>query len=305
MTASPGTRHPFRIRTVHVTASLSILFHLFILLMLGYFYHNERPVTADSIQVIYVTTDDQADEVADKKAARLEDKDTPASSYEKTEQKLSERPPELPSFAYPTSMPQHNGASGEPGDAPPPLPGLMSQSGSEETPLPYPTGTPRTSIENQEMAGSGEGGESPGTPLPSGSPGDGAAGRGTPKVAATKVEGCKLFILPLGSSPLAKEKALSLCEGLTPAEERHAKKMEITVSLESEGEPGNITLTRSCGDKRLDEEVQNMLPLMRFDGSTAGEGPLYYLTMILVFSDEKGGKSGNTAAPVNYTQEHK
>jgi len=290
MTTSPGMPITRRIGTIHAAAAISILFHLCILLMIGYCYHHERPVSADSIQVFYVTAGEEAREETRNETVRKADDHIPARSYRDAEQKLNEKPPELPSFAYPTNMPRQNAASDEPGEAPPPLPGILSQNGTEGTPIPYPTGIPRRLPENEDTAGSGKGGQNPCTPHPSGSPRGGEVGSGAQRVAATRIEGCRLFILPLGSSPLAKEKALSLCEGLTPAEERHARKMELTVALGNEGEPGDITLTRSCGDRRLDEEVQAMLPLMRFDASTAGEGPLYYLTMILVFSDEKEEK---------------
>ncbi|MGV8124276.1 MAG: energy transducer TonB [Candidatus Xenobiia bacterium LiM19] len=302
----PG-RRPFRWTTTHSAFMFSTAFHVVLLLIVALLYPGLVKDAAETLhfQIVMVSAGsiEQQSSAEDKEASREEQGGSaslPApSATETSEEKTS--PPPLPGFAYPTQAPsprevQFDVTVNDEKTAPQEAPALPVISSSYQvTPLRRP-GALETPAEN----GSGTDGKGDMTAVDiygTGGSGTGTGagtgtGSGRKKVAAMAMDGCKLYILPPNEQPLTKEKALSLCEGITPHEEKQAVSIEMKVALREDGQPSDIQLTHSSGDKKLDSAVENLMPLMRFEVKGASN---CYLTLIIICGDEGDKGSSRTS----------
>ncbi|MDQ7821640.1 MAG: energy transducer TonB [Candidatus Eremiobacteraeota bacterium] len=159
-----------------------------------------------------------------------------------------------------------------PGEAPPPL--ISFTQDREPPPGSPPPELTGGSPQGDEGGGSAGGGSGDGTGT--------GAGTGAMVAPTALAGGCKLFILPPKEAPLPLTNALAFCEGITRSETFSAKSIEMTVSLDQEGQPSNIRLVRSCGNKEIDNAVLELMGLMRFDTAHLASAPQYYLTLVVV-----------------------
>lgn len=310
----PG-RRPFRWTTTHSAFIFSTAFHVVLLLIVALLYPGLVKDAAETLhfQIVMVSTTDNIEQKSsadDKEAPREEQGGeaslpTPAAT-ETSEEKTS--PPPLPGFAYPTQAPSQrevqfdvtvNDEKTATLEAPA-LPAISSsyqvtplrRPGALETPVENGSGTDgKGDMTAMDIYGTGGSGSGTGSGTGSGS----GSGTGRKKVAAIAMDGCKLYILPPNEQPLTKEKALSLCEGITPHEEKRAVSIEMKVALREDGQPSDIQLTHSSGDKKLDSAVENLMPLMRFETSSVKGASICYLTLIVICGDEGDKGSSRTS----------
>jgi outer membrane biosynthesis protein TonB len=278
------TAQKSRWRTIHGTTLLSLGLHILLLILIIIAMPKGAKIAAEHFQIVVVSDENDLDLIKERQAVsgRTLDREKGALNQMKppSNQAADTPPPPLPPPAYPTQAPPlpqiTSGATGK--HEPPPLPLSAEEQGTTTMVNPLPG-------EGREEPGDGKGPPINDTENLASNPGEEGPGAGEKRVSAFPMEGNKLFILPPRDESLPIRRALRLCEGLTPREEAVARKIEFRVSLESNGQPSEIELTRSCGDKKLDEEVKNLMNLMRFDTGTVKSLSSCYLTLVIV-----GGK---------------
>jgi len=278
----------------------SIAFHVALLLIVALLYPGLVRDAAETLhfQIVMVSADSiEQQSPAEDEEAQMEDKGgaaslpTPAATQEA---EVKTAPPPLPGFAYPTQAPSQREMRfdvtvDEEKTAPDEAPAIPAISSS------YQVKADRALAALQTTAESGSGTDGKGDLTATdiygtGGGGTGGSGGGTgtgrKKVAAMSMDGRKLYILPPNEQPLTKEKALSLCEGITPMEEKRAVSIEMKVALGENGQPSDIKLTHSSGDSKLDSAVESLMPLMRFEISSVKDTSTCYLTLIVICGDE-------------------
>jgi hypothetical protein len=271
-----------RLLPIHVTTAISVALHLVLLFLFIILTPKAAKIAAEHFQIVVVSEENDLDLVKEKPAdphrALTDNRDSRGQHFSPSRKADDSLPPPLPPPAYPTQAPPslpHEEPGADERSTPPPLPLPVDETGT-------------TAVLRPALKEGNDNGQI-GAPAPESGPsnqdGKPHEGTGGKKVAALPMEGNKLFILPPRDEPLSIKKALELCEGLNPAEEARARKIEFKVRMETTGQPAEMELTRSCGDKRIDEEVKNLMDLMRFDTAGVKNLTSCYLTLILV-----GGK---------------
>ncbi len=310
----PG-RRPFRWTAIHNAFTFSMGFHVVLLLIVALLYPGLVKEAAETLhfQIIMVSqesieqnspAENKNEKATHEEQGGSESIPTPAATQAAEEEKTA--PPPLPGFSYPTQAPSQRELTfdvtvNEENPPPQEAPALPTISSTyQRTPIRRPSALGTTL-----KGGYGTDGKAEKTALDlygtggSGSDSSSGAGNGSgrKKVSAMTMEGCRLYILPPNIQPLAKEKALSLCEGITPHEEKRALSIEMKVLLGGNGQPSDIQLTHSSGDKKLDSALENLMPLMRFDTSSVKDASTCYLTLIVIRGDESEKGSSRTTNP--------
>jgi outer membrane biosynthesis protein TonB len=248
-------RRPFKWGFIHTALLVSLVVHIIILIVAGIL--SPRKVTLNTdFKVILVDSFNILTEEAELPPGGGEPRD-PAQAPDTIAvaaqplppQAEPQQPPSLPSTPV-FEISDSTGTS--PGSAP------AAETGST-------TG-------NTGSGGTG----SPGT-------GDGTGSGPLKKVTGVDLEGgCKLFILPPFDHPLTIEEAMPYCEGISPAEMDLARTIEFTAVLSESGQPSEVTLTQSCGNREVDKAAQELMQFMRFETSSLKHAPLYHLTLVII-----------------------
>jgi|GEM_PF-1685922 len=297
-------RRPPGWTATHSAFTFSAGFHVALLLIVSLLYPGMVHEAAENLrfQIIMVSSDLIGQErSADSRETKDADEEQgeaatlPAPAMAQTSEKEETAPPPLPGLTYPTQAPlqrevRYDVTVDDEKPAPqeaPTLPDISQAYRRAPVQRSSASGTP-------EQSGSGNGGKLESTAADiygTGGQGSGTGnaagdGNGKKKVAAMAMDGCKLYILPPNDQPLTKEKALSLCEGITPPEEKRAVSIEMKVALGENGQPSGIQVTHSSGDKKLDSAVEDLMPLMRFETESLKDISSCYLTLIVICGDD-------------------
>lgn len=235
-------RSHFAWSTWHYALLISVLFHVALLIFLGLSSPRRVQLSPD-FKVVFVDADDILINAEEQPPPESKAQEVPAPAVDAVS------PPEPATFTE---------------SAPPSLPSAPAfQISSTDA------GTVRVRPEP---------GAPDGTPLPGG-PGGENSGKG--KVSSISLDsGCRLFVLPVSSHPLTTDEALVLCEGVSSAEKDLALTIDFKMSLSGDGQPLDISLVHSSGNKEVDRAAQDLMQFMRFD--TQSVPSPCFLTMLII-----------------------
>jgi hypothetical protein len=238
-------RRSFAWSTLHYALLISILFHVVLLIFLGLSSPRKVQLSPD-FKVIFVDAEDIL---------------IKAEEHPPPESKAQDPPP-----------PAADAVS-------PPEPATLTDSAPPSLPSAPVFQMSTTEVSSSAVKVRPDAGTPEGT-SPRGGPGEGVPG-GMGKISGISLDsGCRLFILPVSAHPLTTAEALPLCEGISGDEKDLALTIDFKMSLAGDGQPYDIRLVHSSGNKEVDRAAQDLMQFMRFDTSSV-PSPCY-LTMLII-----------------------